>query len=44
MRITLGLEGLSPAQVVLGRLVTGSVTLLLIAALTRQVFPRELAV
>ncbi|MGI5506225.1 DMT family transporter [Lentzea sp. CA-135723] len=39
--IKVGLEGLSPAQVVLGRLVTGAAALAVIAAVTRQPLPRE---
>ncbi|MFD4671292.1 DMT family transporter [Lentzea sp. NPDC058450] len=39
--IKIGLEGLSPAQVVLGRLVTGAAALAVIAAVTRQRLPRE---
>lgn len=39
--IKIGLEGLSPAQVVLGRMVTGAVALLLVVAVTRQPLPRE---
>ncbi len=42
--IAIGLEGLSPTQVVLGRLVTGAVALLVISAIRKQSPPRELAV
>lgn len=42
--IKVGLEGLSPAQVVLGRLLTGAIALLVVAAVTRQRLPRELVV
>ena len=38
--IKVGLEGLSPGQVVLARLACGSFTLLLICAVTRQPMPR----
>lgn len=39
--IKIGLEGLSPGQVVLARLGCGSLTLLLICAITRQAMPRD---
>ncbi len=39
--IKIGLEGLSPAQVVLGRLVTGAVALIVACAVTRQPLPRS---
>ena len=39
--IKVGLQGLSPTQVVLGRLVTGAVALLVILAVTRQRLPRQ---
>ncbi|ONK11705.1 DMT family transporter [Streptomyces sp. MP131-18] len=39
--IKIGLEGLSPAQVVLGRMVTGAAALLVIVAVTRQRLPRD---
>ena len=39
--IKVGLEGLSPAQVVLGRLVTGAAALMVIAAATRRRLPRS---
>jgi len=42
--IKVGLEGLSPAQVVLGRLVTGAAALMVIAAATRQRLPRGVTV
>jgi len=42
--IKIGLEGLSPGQVVLGRLSTGAVALAVICAVTRQRLPREAAV
>src|SRR3954447_21334084 len=42
--IKVGLEGLSPTQVVLGRLVAGAVTLGLVTLLTRTSLPRGLAV
>jgi drug/metabolite transporter (DMT)-like permease len=42
--IKIGLDGLSPTQVVLGRLVTGAVALAVISAVTRQRLPRGLAV
>jgi drug/metabolite transporter (DMT)-like permease len=42
--IKVGLEGLSPGQVVLGRLTAGAVALALISAVTRQRLPREAAV
>lgn len=38
--IRVALEGLSPTQVVLGRLVSGAVTIGMIALVTRQRFPR----
>lgn len=38
--IAIGLEGLSPAQVVLGRMCVGALTLVIIAAVTRQRLPR----
>jgi drug/metabolite transporter (DMT)-like permease len=41
--IKVGLEGLSPGQVVLGRLVTGAVTLAVASAAKRSRLPRELA-
>ncbi|EWM11322.1 DMT family transporter [Kutzneria sp. 744] len=40
--IKIGLEGLSPTQVVLGRMVTAAAALLIIAAVTGQRFPRSL--
>lgn len=42
--IKIGLEGLSPAQVVLGRLLTGAVALVLVSLVGRQRPPRELVV
>ena len=42
--IKVGLEGLSPAQVVLGRLVGGAVTLGAVSVVTRQSLPRTPAV
>ncbi len=42
--IKIGLEGLSPTQVVLGRLVAGALALGAITAVTRQALPREPAV
>ncbi len=42
--IKVGLEGLSPAQVVLGRMVTGAVALLAVTVVTRQRLPRDAAV
>ena len=42
--IKVGLDGLSPAQVVLGRLVTGAAALAVIALVTRQRLPRSPAV
>jgi drug/metabolite transporter (DMT)-like permease len=39
--IKVGLEGLSPGQVVLGRLVAGAVTLVVISTVTRQSLPRR---
>lgn len=42
--IKIGLEGMSPAQVVLGRLATGAVALLIMVAVTRQRLPRAAAV
>ena len=42
--IKIGLEGLSPSQVVLGRLTAGALALGAITALTRQALPREPAV
>ena len=42
--IKVGLQGLSPTQVVLGRLVTGAAALLVISAVTRQRLPRGRAV
>lgn len=39
--IRVGLEGLSPTQVVLGRLVVGALTLAAIMAVTRRRWPRE---
>jgi drug/metabolite transporter (DMT)-like permease len=42
--IKVGLEGLSPAQVVLGRTVTGAVALLAVVVVTRQRLPREAVV
>ncbi|MBL3671249.1 DMT family transporter [Streptomyces sp. M2CJ-2] len=42
--IKIGLEGLSPTQVVLGRMVTGAAALLLMTAVTRQRLPRDAAV
>jgi drug/metabolite transporter (DMT)-like permease len=42
--IKVGLEGLSPGQVVLGRLGLGAVALLCICAVTRQRLPRQAAV
>lgn len=38
--IKVGLQGLSPGQVVLGRLVVGAVTLVVVSAVTRQSLPR----
>jgi drug/metabolite transporter (DMT)-like permease len=42
--IKIGLEGLSPGQVVLGRLVTGAVTLAVASAVKRSRLPRDPAV
>ncbi len=42
--IKIGLEGLSPGQVVLGRVASGALALLVVSAITRQRFPRDLAV
>ncbi len=42
--IKVGLEGLSPAQVVLGRLLTGAVALVVVSLVGRQRPPRELVV
>jgi drug/metabolite transporter (DMT)-like permease len=42
--IKVALEGLSPAQVVLGRVLAGAVALLAVVAVTRQRLPREAAV
>jgi drug/metabolite transporter (DMT)-like permease len=42
--IKIGLEGLSPAQVVLGRLATGALALVIVSAARRQQPPRDLAV
>ena len=42
--IKVGLEGLTPEQVVWGRLVLGAVALLLISAVTRSPLPRDLRV
>ncbi|MGO4453329.1 DMT family transporter [Arthrobacter sp. RAF14] len=42
--IKIALEGLSPAQVVLGRLLAGAVALLAVTAVTRQRLPRDPAV
>jgi drug/metabolite transporter (DMT)-like permease len=42
--IKIGLEGLSPGQVVLGRLTAGAVALALMTVVTRQRLPRETAV
>jgi drug/metabolite transporter (DMT)-like permease len=42
--IKVGLEGFSPAQVVLGRLVAGAAALLVVVAVTRQRLPRAAAV
>jgi len=42
--IKVGLEGLSPGQVVLGRLTAGAIALALISLVTRQRLPREAAV
>ncbi|WNV77214.1 DMT family transporter [Geodermatophilus sp. DSM 44513] len=39
--VELGLAGLSPTQVVLGRLVIGALTLVAVTAVTRQQLPRE---
>ncbi|SDL75994.1 Permease of the drug/metabolite transporter (DMT) superfamily [Lentzea albidocapillata subsp. violacea] len=39
--IKVALDGLSPAQVVLGRLVAGAAALVVIAAVTRQSLPRD---
>jgi len=39
--IKVGLQGLSPAQVVLGRILLGAVTLAVIMAVTRRTWPRE---
>ena len=39
--IKIGLEGLSPAQVVLGRLLAGAAALLLVSAVTRTRLPRS---
>ena len=44
MFIKIGLEGISVGQVVWARVVFGAVTLLLLSVVTRQRFPRELAV
>lgn len=41
--IKVGLEGLSPGQVVLARLVGGAVTLLAMCAVTRRPLPRQLS-
>lgn len=42
--IKVGLEGLSPAEVVLGRLASGALALLVISAVGRQRLPREAVV
>lgn len=42
--IKVGLEGLSPPQVVLGRLLAGAVALTVVSLVGRQPVPRELAV
>lgn len=42
--IKIGLEGLSPGQVVLGRLAAGAIALALVSVVTRQRLPREAAV
>lgn len=42
--IKVGLEGLSPGQVVLGRMLSGAITLLAIVAVMRQPLPRDRAV
>jgi drug/metabolite transporter (DMT)-like permease len=42
--IKVGLEGLSPTQVVLGRVAAGATALVLVTVLTRRPLPRELAV
>lgn len=42
--IKVGLEGLSPSQVVLGRLVAGGLALVVITIVTRQALPREAVV
>jgi drug/metabolite transporter (DMT)-like permease len=42
--IKVGLEGLSPSQVVLGRLVAGGVALVVFTIATRQALPREAVV
>ena len=39
--IKVGLEGLSPAQVVLGRLTAGAVSLVVVTTVTRRPLPRE---
>src|SRR5436305_8842129 len=39
--IKLGLEGLTPAQVVLGRLTAGAVVLVLLTVVTRLPLPRD---
>ena len=42
--IKVGLQGLSPAQVVLGRILLGAVALAVIMTVTRRRWPRELRV
>ena len=42
--IKVGLEGLSPAQIVLGRLTTGALALVLVSLLTRRALPRDAVV
>jgi drug/metabolite transporter (DMT)-like permease len=42
--IKIGLEGLSPGQVVLGRLASGAIALLAVSGVTRQRLPRDLSV
>lgn len=42
--LEVSVKGLSPAQVVVGRMLVGATTLLIILAVTRQRFPRAVAV
>src|SRR3954447_11145300 len=42
--IKVGLEGLSPAQIVLGRLTTGALALVLVSLVTRRALPRDAVV